>query len=327
MLGPLIVPPLESAIRNLRGSHYKFYAQREEVHTNFVESWKALQGNLHRLAPVSKTLAHYDPERKKVLKELEKATKRLRKINKRLMSCKPIKRALREQENTEKLFMAFTKRISDGGEVEQPEVGQEEESTGKRSMADPKKIADMLGHLVVGGKVEHPQPELSPPSTPPSPPFPSPLAEHAAPRAEAPSPFHLQIITQNYRHRRKHKSKSKTHLPVEDEGYLGDHTPSPTPLRSHGASPTEPPSGHGQGSRRFCHRHRSQGEVLERFCSPVVAPSERRHYLSPGGGAPVVASPREKVHYVSSEGHSSRVTRSGENRRYKCRKQTEQGQV
>ncbi|KAG0636129.1 hypothetical protein HOY80DRAFT_859833, partial [Tuber brumale] len=106
LLGPLMAPPLESAFRNLRKPHYSNRHAREELRGNFIDSWSALQGSLSRLAPVLGMLTHDDPDRRKVLREMEKATKALRKINKGLLGCKPIKRALREQEKTEKIVSA-----------------------------------------------------------------------------------------------------------------------------------------------------------------------------------------------------------------------------
>ncbi|KAG0127969.1 hypothetical protein HOY82DRAFT_580393 [Tuber indicum] len=106
LLGPLMAPPLESAFRNLRKPHYSSRHAREELRGNFIDSWSTLQGSLSRLAPVLGTLMHDDPDRRKVLREMEKATKALRKINKGLLGCKPIKRALREQEKTEKIIGA-----------------------------------------------------------------------------------------------------------------------------------------------------------------------------------------------------------------------------
>ncbi|PWW80464.1 hypothetical protein C7212DRAFT_20774, partial [Tuber magnatum] len=106
LVGPLIAPPLESAFRHLRKPQYNHRNAREELRGNFIDSWSTLQGSLSRLAPVLGKLTHDDPDRRKVLREMEKATKALRKINKGLLGCKPIKRALREQEKTENIASA-----------------------------------------------------------------------------------------------------------------------------------------------------------------------------------------------------------------------------
>ncbi|RPB00138.1 hypothetical protein L873DRAFT_1589254, partial [Choiromyces venosus 120613-1] len=106
LLGPLLAPPLESAFRHLRKPHYNQHHAREELRGNFIDSWSVLHGSLSRLAPVLATLTHDDPERRKVLREMERATKGLKKINKGLLGCKPIKRALREQEKTEEIVSA-----------------------------------------------------------------------------------------------------------------------------------------------------------------------------------------------------------------------------
>lgn len=251
LLGPLIAPPLESAFRHLRRPHYNHHHAREELRGNFMDSWSTLQGSMSRLAPVLGTLTHDGPDRRKVLREMEKATKALRKVNKGLLGCKPIKRALREQEKTEKIVSAVRRRICDGDEEWGAREGEGEgEEEDKRHRIDHRKIKDRLGPLIVGGKGRHsvsnralspvpppPAPPLtqiiatspSPPSISSSistpsislPPSPSPQKTQA-PRALLPplpplppnpssSSLHLQIITKTHHHSRRRHHHHRKH--------------------------------------------------------------------------------------------------------------------
>jgi len=290
LLGPLIAPPLESAFRHLRKPQYNHHYAREELRGNFIDSWSTLQGSLSRLAPVLGTLTHDDPDRRKVLREMEKATKALRKVNKRLLGCKPIKRALREQEKTEKIVNAVRRRICDGDEEREEKEGEgEEEEDKKHSKIDHRKIKDRLGPLIVGGKGRHlasnrpPSPTPPPPAppltpiiaTPPSPPsIPSSISSSSislppshspqktqAPRALLPplppnpssSSLHLQIITKTHHHSRRRHHHHRKHKGESDreEGYFESQ-------KSVGSydTPIRPRDrDEGEGRNRHCHHH------------------------------------------------------------------------
>ena len=289
LLGPLIAPPLESAFRHLRKPQYNHYHAREELRGNFIDSWSTLQGSLSRLAPVLGTLTHDDPDRRKVLREMEKATKALRKVNKGLLGCKPIKRALREQEKTEKIVSAVRRRICDGEEREEKEEEGEEEDK-KHSKINHRKIKDRLGPLIVGGKGRHsvsnrPPSPIPPPhappltpiiATPPSPPPipssistpsislpPSPSPQNTqAPRAllsplppnPSSSSLHLQIITKTHHHSRRRRHHHRKHKGESegDEGCFGNQKfvgSYDTPVR-----PRDREEG-GEGRNRHCHHH------------------------------------------------------------------------
>ncbi|KAL7276633.1 hypothetical protein RUND412_000369 [Rhizina undulata] len=100
-----LAPVLNSTIRRMRKKRKHHHTvKREQIITRFLNSWVTLQTNIVKLVEALPSLTESSPDRRKVIKELQRTSKILQEANAQLLSCMPIGNALREHEKANYLL-------------------------------------------------------------------------------------------------------------------------------------------------------------------------------------------------------------------------------
>ncbi|KAL7275369.1 hypothetical protein RUND412_001691 [Rhizina undulata] len=101
-----LAPVLKSTIRGLRKKGKKHQTvKRQKIINRFLNSWIALQMNVVKLVEVLPSLIEGSPDRRKVIKELQRTSKLFQEANAQLLSYMPISNALKEHEKVEEYLL------------------------------------------------------------------------------------------------------------------------------------------------------------------------------------------------------------------------------
>ena len=92
------IPLVAAAVARLRKSKYTFLDEREPVWRRFLEAWDSLSGTFEEIQHALPALERNPQGRHLILREIEKATKVFADVNRHLVECKPLGKALAGRE-------------------------------------------------------------------------------------------------------------------------------------------------------------------------------------------------------------------------------------